>query len=339
MFKGNRQFGPDFMETGDLILDGLELGSRFTWELAHQDVIGPSPPFGNGPDSPYVFTFCGDSGYTGMSSVVNAPGTDGTVRWAGCALNSRKVIMDLTDYPPEGKRIRVEEWCNLKIPLIPATGLNHGSILSSPTDALVDQVARALTVCSEDEFNAWLTAVEAETAEKTAAMGRWQQFVIRAVDDRGDPITEYNFQLYVKEQKEAVAAASGGGGDGGGGTEKQLNFPMDVHTYAGDKSLRCFHVQLDQLKLGGELIEPGSITDGLFLRIMASSGSEKVGYSGFGGSEDGWAAELDISELLTAKGARFFYPFTTTLLEIRLSRDPLPLMGKNNVLWFTEGTA
>ena len=37
--------GPDFMEAGDEILFGLELASRFTWDLAHDDLIGEDARF------------------------------------------------------------------------------------------------------------------------------------------------------------------------------------------------------------------------------------------------------------------------------------------------------
>jgi hypothetical protein len=43
---------------------------------------------------------------------------------------------------------------------------------------------------------------------------------------------------------------------------------------------------------------------------------------------------VDISSLLTDTGIKFFYPFTTTLIELRLNREPLPLIGKNEVAWF-----
>lgn len=39
IFKGSKNLGPDFLEAGDKILDGLELGSRFTWDLAHLDLL------------------------------------------------------------------------------------------------------------------------------------------------------------------------------------------------------------------------------------------------------------------------------------------------------------
>jgi len=91
IFKGSRQLGPDFMEAGDEILYGLELGSRFTWDLAHDDLIKDNARFKPGAETPFVFTFCGNKNYGFLKSLVTEEeGSDGTVRWAGCALNSRK---------------------------------------------------------------------------------------------------------------------------------------------------------------------------------------------------------------------------------------------------------
>ena len=63
VFKGNKQLGPDFLEAGDRILDNLELASSFTWRLAEEDVFTTPPRYDSGPDTPYVFVFCGTGTY------------------------------------------------------------------------------------------------------------------------------------------------------------------------------------------------------------------------------------------------------------------------------------
>jgi hypothetical protein len=142
------------------------------------------------------------------------------------------------------------------------------------------------------------------------------------VDERGDPVPDYNIQLFRR-------------GNESGSNNGIHEFDVDVHTYKGDASLRAFHVRLEELNYRK--------LPNLWVRVMASSGSQLVGYQGFGSEkspgapnpDDGkWDAALDISSLVDDKGIKFFYPFTTTLMEIKLNREPLPLTGKNEVCWF-----
>jgi pimeloyl-ACP methyl ester carboxylesterase len=325
MFKGNRHLGPDFLEAGDKVLDGLELASRFTWDLAHLDLLGDETFYGPTRRTPYVFIFCGNASYGGLRQLVNEPGSDGTVRWAACPLNTRKIMLDLTRDPArEGseKRIEVADWKNTDIPLIPIDGRNHGTILSDPGTELADLVDSALSVSSAAAFTKWIADATKQTQPAFARMDEWQQFVVRVVDERGDPVPDYNIQLFRR-------------GDGRSSNNGIHEFDVDVHTYKGDPSLRCFHVRLEELDY--------QRLPNLWVRVMASSGSQLVGYQGFGseksandsGSDDGkWDAALDISSLVDDKGIKFFYPFTTTLIELKLNREPLPLTGKNEVCWF-----
>ncbi len=316
IFKGNKQPGPDFMEAGDRVLDGLELGSRFTWDLAHEDLLGNEPFYGPTRRTPWVFVFCGNKSYGGLRGLLNEPGTDGTVRWAGCALNSRKILLDLTREQSDARRVTIAPWVNLDIPLVFAEGLNHGTIISDPSDELVDSVHAALQVNSLETFKAWQARAAIEDAKARADLDTYQQFVVRAVDERGDPIDDYNLKLVVK----------------GANRESPLYaFAADVHAYSTDPSLRCFHVNLTKLK-------PTELLSGrkeLHARIMASAGSGLVGYQGYAEQQSVLGSfELNISRLMGDVKVTFFYPFTTTLVEIRINREPLPLTGTNKVLWF-----
>lgn len=322
IFKGRKEFGPDFLEAGDRVLDGLELGSRFTWELAEKDLLGHKPCYGPTSDTPYVFTFCGTEGYGGLKRLVSDPGTDGTVRWAGCALNSRKIILDLAKYKEENERISISKWSNVDIPLIPVEGLNHGTILHEPTDELVKMVYDALGIESEQEWAGWYQNVNSLTQDTITRLTPWQQFLIRVIDERGESISDYYVQLEGKRHN--------------GGFDELICFDVNVHPYSGDSSLRNFHVNLDELK-------PDSLQN-LTLRLIASSGSSFVTYHGFTNDTnngqhtydtDGtWNAALDLTALLGDSEVKFFYPFTTTLVELRLNREPLPLTGPNKVCWF-----
>ena len=326
LFKGNRHVGPDFMEAGDRILDGLELGGRFTWDLAHLDLLADETFYGPTRRTPYAFVFCGNQGYGGLRQLLDEPGSDGTVRWSACPLNTRKIILDLTRDPQrEGSedRISVADWKNVDIPLISIDGKNHGTILTDPGDDLADLVDNALQVSSELTFRKWIDDANKRTQKARARMDEWQQFVVRALDERGDPIPDYNIQLFRRD--------SSAPGDNG-----IHQFDVDVHTYKADPSLRCFHVKLSDLAY--------KKLPNLWVRVIASSGSQLVGYQGFGSEklpdspalnrEAKWDATLDISSLPTDTGIKFFYPFTTTLIELRLNREPLPLTGKNEICWF-----
>ena len=148
LVKGSKTPGPDFMNAGDEVLDGLELGSSFTWDLALSDLVGPVPYYGKGADTPYVSVFIGNTPYEGLSSVANDPGTDGTVRWSGCGLNTRKITIDLTRTPigDDGKpasRTSITPWAmdRLDIPVIAVEGRNHASLISNPDDQMVQLIA------------------------------------------------------------------------------------------------------------------------------------------------------------------------------------------------------
>lgn len=324
VFKGTKRFGPDFMEAGNEVLDALELGSKITWDLAHADLIGDEPVFVEGTGSPFVFTFCGNRGYRGLSSAIYQEGSDGTVRWSGCTLNARKVVVNLTadisaDAPP---RVSLAPWGNPAAPFVAVDDADHGSILREPSAELVQQVVKALKVETTEQLQAWSAEAKAASLVALSKMGRWQQFVIRVLDERGDPVRDWNMQLFTSSRKKSGLK----------------EFDMDVHVYDRDESLRCFHVDLDRL-------EPESVTE-LHLKLIASSGTELVEYFGVGSERvtasgtrkpgGKWDAQIDLSSVLNSNSFQFFFPFTTTLVEIRVNREPMPLHGPNSVFWFSK---
>ena len=325
LFKGNRERGPDFLEAGDRVLDGLELASRFTWDLAHLDLLGDEPFYGATRSTPFVFVFCGTKGYSGMRGLMHDSGTDGTVRWAGCPLNTRKIILDLTIdplRPGSERRVSVAEWRNTDVDMMAVGGVNHATILSKPPVDLVDMVDGALQVASGAGLEEWKKDARRRSRAAREAIDEWQQFVFRAIDERGDPITDYNIQLFTR---------------GADGRAREIrDFDASVHAYRADQSFRCFHVNLTGLQRAK--------LPNLWLRVIASSGSQLVGYHGYGSDKTlemgdrrsgaKWDGELDLSELVGKADVKFFYPFTTTLVELRLNREPLPLSGPNEVAWF-----
>lgn len=327
IFKGNRERGPDFMEAGDLVLDGLELGSKFTWDLAHTDLLGEKIFYGSGTDTPFIFTFCGNKQYGGLrGAITSAPGTDGTVRWAGCTLNTRKILLDFTK-PPTEKRFDISDWkaderTNLAMPLIPLEGYNHASIIEEPGSELVQMVTDALEVENVNDYTAWIAKTAKLVEQAGHNMQKWQQFIVHATDERGDGIKDFNLQLYKCKN----------GGDCANDNDWEP-VRIEVHAYSTDNSYRSFHVNLDDLR-HNELI-------GLKMEFMASSGTNLLGYLEYIPVTDSVynidaqpTFSLDLTPLLNNSEYTFFYPFTTTLLEVKLNREPLPPNLVNKVMWF-----
>lgn len=377
VIKGNRHVGPDFLESGDRVLSALELGSRFTWELAHRDLVGPDEAYGEGADTPYPFVVIGSDGYGGLRGLVNEAGTDGTVRWAGASLTTRKLVIDLTreQAAGTGERVAAPARRSVNVPFALVDGHNHGSILRDPGEQVQRLVLDALKVedlagyRAWDEQHGWSPAPHAGPVTGGdeshplrdwlarlvhATTGRpelWQQFVVRALDERGDPVPDWYMEL----------------GSGDGDAFKPLDdFALDVHPFRDDPSFRCFHVNLTELA--------AKHPESLVLRLTASTGSDLVGYCG-AGSEHVAAADAGIARdatdprvwdarialppaapeiaapatlgaggagagaaaggaVPTGEAVRFFYPYTTTLIELWLNREPLPPTGENRVLRF-----
>ena len=353
LVKGNKEPGPDFLNAGDEVLDGLELGSRFTWDLAHLDLLGPAPYYDAGPNTPYVCVFIGNRPYTGISSIANDPGTDGTVRWAGCGLNTRKISVDLTRMPigEDGKptnRISISAWAGrIDIPMIPVDGRNHATIVSDPDEDVVQQIIEFLKIGTDAAYNTWLQKAREHAAPalkkmlvnpgKGAAgiegevksffghlfcgseqeMAGWQQFVVRVRDERGDPVTDYLIDVLRQEN--------------GTWTPFEEMY-TDVHAYGGDQSFRCFHIRL-----------PKGVTQvglPLQIRLTASTGTALMAYQGYNSTAvpkilnaTAGPVTIDINGL---GDASVFCPFTTTLVEFIINREPSPLDKISEIFKFLE---
>jgi hypothetical protein len=348
LVKGNHDLGPDFMNAGDMVLDGLELASKYTWDLAHKDMVGPTPLYDKHDGTPYVAVFIGNVPYSGISAVANSPGCDGTVRWAGCALDTRKVTLDFRrhaqlDPTDPTKRALISDWSSerLSAPMIAVDGQNHGTIIADPKAQVVSLVHDFFGIRNKDEYDAWEAQALAFGAPSKARMDAsdqvtngagWQQLWIHMVDDHGDGVTDYNIQLY-------YGAALAESDD----PEKE-SVKLVADTYSSDSSYRCFYIHLTQemmaLKANGKK---------MWMELIASSGSTLIEYEAYTGSAadplrlaidshspaENKPVKMDITEL-TEGGASLFYPYTTTLMEVFVQREPMPL-GKVSSLFTFPG--
>jgi pimeloyl-ACP methyl ester carboxylesterase len=95
LFKGWKWDGP--FETGKQVLDALELGSPYSWELAKRDLFDPAFPVFH-PDNTRVTVMVGSSAYPNrLKQMAHENGSDGTVRVATANLNAEAWTLSLED--------------------------------------------------------------------------------------------------------------------------------------------------------------------------------------------------------------------------------------------------
>jgi hypothetical protein len=316
-------------------------------------MLGDKPLYDEGPGTPYVAIFIGNAGYSGISAVANSPGTDGTVRWAGCALNTRLVELDFLRQPRlvnavgQPVRLKISDWATgrLECPIIAVENRNHGTILSAPEPGAVELVSDFLhNVKTAGDYQIWLKNALAYGGDALARMDEksksagsggagWQQFVMHVKDDHGDGVRDYNVQLFLGDDLTQSDDPD------------YPPVPLIVDTYSDDNSYRCFYVRLseDMLKVGTEG-RPKKV----WLELIASSGTSYLEYEAYIGSESTpsrsnatrlttlpgatKAVKLDLTGL--GHDARLFFPYTATLIEIVLEREPTPLADVSTLFTF-----
>jgi hypothetical protein len=214
--------------------------------------------------------------------------------------------------------------------MIPVDGRNHGTIIRQPESGMVNLIADFLKVGEPEQetYDHWLARATEYGQRGLSKMlvnpdggffGRvfriaedgiegWQ-FVVHARDERGDPITDYMIEI-VQDDKPFKAMST------------------DVHAYGPDPRFRCFHIHLPK----------GVSNPALKLRarIHASTGTELMAYQGYNIGKKELTAASEPIELDLNLGAHdsMFFPFTTTLIEIVVNREPLPFDKEARILSF-----
>lgn len=345
LVKGRRELGDDFLEVGRQILDGLELASPYQWWLAERDLLIREPYYR--PDGVQVTVLVGVEDYPGLRALINKPGTDGTVVISGTALDTVKLTLDPTQpLPSEGPR-RPYDWAWTPRPVEAAFGvlpdLDHGTIVSTfrddrPEETLLGRlVLRALRTRDAEEFEALRDELREVTRETYAAddRPRYQQFLVRAVDDQDEPVTDFTLEFSVRRAskfeesgfRRPVRLSR---------AEEELSLEIDrlitreFHRHQRDGSYRRFLVDpfevrrfLERAKerLGSEVVASlrvhvppvdrgiRYVTDRLSEVRIASS------------ARDGAGDPPDGADPGAEQVPSFFFPDTTTLLVIKVDRQ------------------
>lgn len=214
-FFNSNSFSEDRLESGKLVLQGLEPASPFQWELSSIDLHGRGYFDPEAPDDERCFPFvlaAGES-YGGIQGKLlkprSLPGTDGTVRIAGTSLNSNRVTLS---FRPSGKVVLT--WHPVRrfprIPFCVFAGYNHGSIVH-PSEDMRRFTAKngpgtlaleALEVDTIHKYRRMATRFEACDRANFAKLGkkyksRYQQFFFRVRDDVDLKVDDYFVDFYV----------------------------------------------------------------------------------------------------------------------------------------------
>ena len=125
----------NWFQTGQGMLDDLELGSPYQWELAQRDILVAPGADGTaryyGADRVWPFVIVGTHPYTSLlRQIVNENGADGTVRVCAANLNAQGITIDCRESDPARA---ITAWGSrldgVSIPLAVLPTRTHASII------------------------------------------------------------------------------------------------------------------------------------------------------------------------------------------------------------------
>ncbi|MEX0895177.1 MAG: hypothetical protein WDZ36_05410 [Balneolaceae bacterium] len=259
LVKGRWKIG-DFLEVGRNLLNGLELASPYQWELAHRDLFAGDVSYYN-RNQIQLTILVGIKDYSGLRGWVNKPGTDGTVVISGTSLDSIKLELDFSNPSIPWKWKETETAHDFAFGVL--EGLDHGSIVeqfSEPQSQISQLTAEALKIEDTDQFTGFQQKLE-EITEKTYTpdsngkpkpCSRYQQFIIRGIDDHNSPVSDYTIEFYVYKAEKVENDLIDNSKYFNKTEEKwseefQKVLVGQIHTHSKDSSYRRLLVNLDDL--------------------------------------------------------------------------------------------
>lgn len=229
------------LETGTQMLNALELGSPFQWDLATADVLqdGVQPPSAPVPYSesgclPFVIT--GVKGYTSLlRKPLNEDGADGTVRAAAANLTSYGLTLDFRVAEPRAtlwpRRGPLESFAFRIV-----ADVDHSTIVDGGASVL-PLIFQALN-CPMDSSayleikKKWYLENESSASEKDSKRHQFLQLNTFVVDDLGNPVLDHFIEFYGTDEKSRDAALA----------VFQTDVIEHVHVNDTNKSCRTFYI-------------------------------------------------------------------------------------------------
>ncbi len=292
-------------ETGQRILNSLELASPYSWQLALDDLFDANFPIFD-PNNLLATVMVGSGPYAGIREIAHEAGSDGTVRVSTANLNAHYFLVDFVD--PEKPVLKQES--DVKHPIAFAVFARNHTTIHDPKEevqraewekTLLDSLSATPANYSahvQDCRN--LTAATFAARPNDPNFHQYMHVVFRLRDQFGAGIADYVIDFYDPDDRTDVAYRAMHGGI----IEK-------VTAYSLDSSYRSF--LLDMTSLLKFLKEkPGYEID---LSVAAARMSDDIGFR----NPSNKALGMDVFQ---SKGKTFMYPNEPVLVELILYRDP-----------------
>jgi len=308
-FNANKRF-----QTGSHILEALEMGSSYSWDLAQRDRFEDNPMSATGVRTTVIV---GNTGYGGISSLANELGSDGTVYAATANLNCAAIEIS---FPEKGKKPKVGAIRESKgdTAYLLMDGFDHSSIAYKDAKhkdnrVLLGFVLKALAIKNTQDFKHWIKECDTHTTDilaqhagaQDAHKHGYQNTVFRVRDDHDFDVHDYVIEFY---------------NDASTGNNDKLaelvnkKAVVKVHAFKGNASFRSFMIDCSALY---RILKTQEKTLNISLSAMPDLNDSRnlVGYRSFGND--------DISQVTLDEQAahNFFKSNRTLFVDIRLSRE------------------
>ena len=204
LFKGGLEHG---FQTGRHILEGLELGSPFSWQLAERDLFSGHKMYPCDADKgPFIYILSGTETYGTLKGLVatgaNEAGSDGTVRAAAASLDSIKLEIDYSE-PTKPHIIALAQLNDAPVFKL-LEGFNHSTIvpdaqatLLHPTFTFIQACLAVKNASEHQELRFKFLRENNALYQKPGFVNRYQQFVVRIQDNMKNAVTDYRLDFHV----------------------------------------------------------------------------------------------------------------------------------------------
>ena len=331
----------NWFQSGQAMLNDLELSSPYQWELAQRDIlIAPSGDaaryYGDGLVWPFVIV--GTHPYANLlRQIVNENGSDGTVRVCAANLNARGVTIDFRENDPDKL---ITEWssrlaCDVPLAVLPTR--THGSIVDpdrsdrdnreniaeSPEEKQVlgNLILEALS-CKDftqyqaiqakwDQLTEQTTTLRSAPLEGSTAEFYHQYFQINScvVDDYGTPVKDYFLEFFSNMSKKLDDA----------NVYLHAKVIEDVKKNSISDELRNLYFDRTDLFEGYYGLLPKGTEPKLYMSISAASPGKNINY--FEREKTGAEQWVPV-HLEGAKTSRWLRRNTTHFVQMIIPRRP-----------------